>query len=368
MSTALASTAATPPKPETVAPEVIPIDLAATLDGFGSRLPEVLVPAPARDALVAFTRGLPPLFQWVMLEHRLTGPADARVDLLASLIDAGGPASSGARAAIGRTVASAAGHPALAGVRLLEPWCQGGDLAAVHVLWLEGDAPYGRVPLQMVSVDRRFWGPRDGPRPTPAEQVALAAAGYRHTFGAPHDAGILAGIERAIALLPASASAIFAASLRPRGVDVDRLFVEVPREGVLPWLAAIGWPGDRDAARAWLGDVVAPWEPAYLQVELGPGGVGPYLGIEPRQTGGMRSERRERRRFLERLVADGRTSADKVAALLAWEGEARVLGPGGARRELRSFHLKCVSTAGERPEVKAYLGFHYRPLAPGLVR
>jgi len=345
--------------PASASPPLVSFDLASAVERIGDAWPSALVAPSARESVVAFARGLPQVFHWVVLESRLTSDAPQQVDLLACIIDSGD-----ARAELVAGLELHGMHPGMAGAALLPRWARAeGDLAQVPVIWLEWDAPFMRVePLQLIGIEPRFWNPEAVrmTRPSPRTQTALAEAGYAASFRAAHDPGMLAQIEAAIAALPKTGTAIFSASLRPRGKEVDRLFVELPREAVVPWLAAIGWPGELSAARRWLHDTIAPWEPAYIQVELTARGPTAHLGIEPRQTSGALSERRERRAFLGRLVRDGRARADKVAALLAWEGTWRVESPAGPLAEVRTFHLKQVSQHGEAPEVKAYLGVHYR--------
>jgi hypothetical protein len=320
-----------------------------------ARWPEALVADEALAAVVRASEGLPACFHWLVLEVRLTGE-DSRVDLLASITDAPG-GRAGAAAAVG----SPAGLGPLASARpLLSAWSRPDTaLGEIHVLGFEWDAPFTGAPLQLLSVDPRFWGPVGARAPTPEEQVALAAAGHAACFGEPPPPSSLQRLRRAIAALPVEGRAIAAATLRPRGVARDRLFVGLPRAQVLPWLDAIEWPGDRAQVEAWLPRIVAAWEPAFLQIELAES-VTDYLGIEPRQTGRHPAEHRERRRFLERLGAEGRTSSEKIAAMTAWSRE--VDDPAG-RREVRSLHMKCVLFPGREPLVKGYLGLHFE--SPG---
>lgn len=362
-----ASRAAPSARPVTSVPAsaslpLVPFDIASTVERIGDAFPSTLIEPSARASLVSFARGLPPVFHWVVLESRLTSEAPQQVDLLACIIDGGS-----ARADLLAGLASHGTHPGLSQAALLPRWARSqGDLAHVPVLWLEWDAPFKRSePLQFIGIDPRFWHP-DAlrmRRPSARTQADLAGAGYAASFGVAPDPLVLARIEAAIDVLPRSSNAIFSWSLAPRGKQVDRLFVELAREEALPWLAAIGWPGDLEAAGLWLCDIIAPWEPAFIQVELTASGPTGHLGLEPRQTSGARSERRERRAFLDRLVASGRTRAEKVAALLAWEGTVRVDAPGGPLAEVRTFHLKHVTQNGEPPEVKAYLGVHYRAMS-----
>jgi hypothetical protein len=316
-----------------------PLDIAATLERLDADLPRVLVDTTARADLGRFARRLPPMFHWLLVETRLTERDRSEVDLLAAVV--------GER----ERCAELADAPALRAAPLVGTWARREDarLAGSHVLWLEWDAPFEReAPLQMVSLDPSFWGPRDATT-CAREQVEVAAAAHEATFGRPHDPRGLYRIEHAIAALPPAASALFSASLAPRGLDVDRLFVALPSTEAMAWLDAIGWPGDRGRAAALIRDMVASWEKVYLQVELTPAEVKPYLAVEHCQTGGTRSERRERRRFLDGLLRSGHTTAERVEALFAWEQSAR--------DDVRSFHLKSVLSADDIA-VKAYLGVH----------
>jgi hypothetical protein len=317
-----------------------------------ARWPEVLISRSALSAASRAAEGLPACFHWLVLEARLTGD-DQRVDMLASIVNA-----PGAREQVAAALADPEGLAGLEGARpLLTRWADPGrGLLAIHVLWFEWDAPFeAAVPLQLLSIDPRFWGPSDAPAPTPDEQVLLATAGHTACFGAEAPAATMACLRRAITALPRGGRAIAAATMRPRGVPRDRLFVGIPRAGVLPWLDAIGWAGDRAQVETWLPQVVAPWEPAFLQIEFADE-VSGYLGIEPRQTAGLAAEYRERRRFLERLRAEGLTSAANIEAVMGWASD--VIDTKG-RRELRSLHMKCVLLPGQAPLVKGYLGLHF---------
>ncbi len=326
--------------------------LPFALDGAirAARWPEALIAPDGLAAALRASEGLPACFHWLVLEARLTGD-DPSVDLLASVADV-----PGGRAGLATALASPAGIGRLAGARpLATAWATSRPaLAGINVLWFEWDAPFtAAAPFQLLFIDPRFWGPSDAPAPTLDEQVALAVAGRVACVGEPPSPGSQRCLRRAIAALPAGGRALAAATLRPRGRARERLFVGLPRPLVLPWLAAIGWPGDLARAEAWLVSAVAPWEPAYLQIEHAET-MTDYLGIEPRQTGTTLAEHRERRRFLDRLCAEGLTTAAKVEAMTGWSGT--IEAPD--RREVRSVHLKCVLSGDRPPLVKAYLGLH----------
>lgn len=329
----------------------LPLDLRAELQGAEQVYPRALLPLAGAGA-ARFAAGIPPVFRWMVLEGRLTGePRGA--DLLVALID--GP---GERARVAAEVEASA-HRSMEGIApLVRAWRDDPALEAAHVLWVEYDHPFERsTPLQMPSIDDAWWG--RGEHSTPAAQVTLAAAVYQGTFGEAHEPSILMALLRCIDALNRDGVALSTASLRPRGIQADRLFVQLPRHAVLPWLRRIGWPGDLAQAEVWLRRVVHPMEPASLQIEVDPA-VRPYLGIEPRQTRiGDRLQLEDRTRFLQWLVAEGRTDADRAQAVSDWQAAVPRTGPAGeALAERRTLHLKCVLGEQDEPEVKAYLGTH----------
>ncbi|MEZ4382602.1 MAG: hypothetical protein R3A79_14790 [Nannocystaceae bacterium] len=342
---------------------LVPFSIAAELEANRPLWPAALLPPDRVEAARAAASALPPIFHWVILEGRLTG-ADPRVDLMACLIDGPGVRDRVA-AALRRPQA-----PLLEDARpLLEAWARPAAHARrrcmerTPLLWLEWDAPFDRAPFQLPFIDRRFWGDPGAPAAGVDELVAMIADGYAATFAEPYPDVTLALFRRVITALPRGARALAAASLRPRGIPRERLFVSVPQPLVLAWLDAVGWPGERAPLRTWLPRIVAPWEEAFLQIELDPatGAVTGYLGVEPRQTELSLVERRERGRLFARLVADGLADPARVAAIEAWTGAPSRRGP---HRVVRSVHLKCVFQPAAPLEVKAYLGLHLRERGP----
>lgn len=320
-------------------------------------LPEVLISPEAFGAAATFVEDMPPIFHWGVLETRLIGDR-RRVDVLAAVVATGREEQE-----VGVHVRGERVHPSLAGAsRFLSTWARGdADLSDVKVIWLEWDAPFQRdaAPLQLPSIDPRFWGPPGTAAPTGEQQVASASASYAAIFGGPPPAAQMAGMRQMIAALPPSAEALAVASLRPRGLEVHRLFAGVPRGRVMGWLDAIGWPGDRTVLIPWLRAIVQSWEPAYLQVEVGDDGVTPYLGIEPQQSSSDPAALTHRWRFLDDLADRGDVDLAAVEAVKAWPG-TRVVDLGGAARvEHRSIHLKLVLQRDRPVDLKAYFGFHY---------
>ncbi|HFE47169.1 MAG TPA: hypothetical protein ENJ18_17060 [Nannocystis exedens] len=336
--------------------------LAREIDRQASFWPAALLPPEGVEAAKAAASTLPPVFHWLILEGRLTG-VDRSVDLMASIID-----SPGSREALALAL-KCTQSPLLEGARdLLSAWArpaahrQRTCMEHTPLLWLEWDAPYNRTPLQLPFIDRRFWGRGSAASQSPEELVQMIRGGYAATFGEAHHKATLSAFSRMICALPSDARTLAAASLRPRGLALDRLFASLPRDRVLPWLRAIGWPGDLDRVRRWLPRIVAPWEQAFLQIELDGDGPNAYLGIEPRQTEFGTVDRRERNRLLRHLIDTGLSDVHRVQAVEAWtrSPEAKGTGPRTGPRIVRSCHLKCVLRPNAATEVKAYLGLHLR--------
>ncbi len=338
--------------------ELMPFSLAREIKRHEPLWPAALLPPESVEAARVAASTLPPIFHWLVLEGRLTG-ADRRVDLMGSIID-----SPGSREALALAL-KCTQSPLLEGARpLLSAWARPAThrqqtcLENTPVLWLEWDAPYDRPPLQMPCIDRRFWGRTSATPCPPEELVQMIRAGYEATFGEPHSPATIAAFSRLIRALPRGARALAAASLRPRGITKDRLFAAVPQQQVLPWLHSIGWPGNRERVRRWLPRIVAPWEEAFLQVELDGDRPNAYLGIEPRQSELRAVDRRERKRLLQHLVDIGLSDVHRVKAIEAWTQSPGLAGSDP--RTVRSVHLKCVLRPDTAVEVKAYLGLHLR--------
>lgn len=322
---------------------LLSFDLASTIERLGEAWPRELVRPSDVAATAAFARTLAPAFHWLMLETRLTPRHGERVDMLASIVDQSG-ATALARGASVR------------GAPLVERWARRGDplLAEAHVLWLEWDAPFDAPPLQIASLDRRFWGAPGAPHSV-ARQVALYDAIHLASFGQSHDTRVLDRLGLVLGALAPHGTALFGASLAPRGRACDRLFVALPPARAMEWLRAVRWPGDQARAERWLASAIAPWEMAFLQIEITAEGLTPYLAIESRQTTGSRSERRARTAFLTRLVTSGQVPRARADAALGWMG----VSSSRTFEEVRSLHLKCALGEAEEVEVKAYLGVHH---------
>ena len=306
--------------------------------------------------LLAGAAGLPDVWHWAMLEARLAADAP-ELDLLACVSE-----REHGRRAVAGALAGPGGASCLAPLRaLLGAWAEArGRLASVPLVWIEWDRGELRQPLTWIGVDPGFFAGRAQAAPPrwigDVIDDAEALAG-----GRPLAPGLAASVARCAEALPEDGRILGAATLRPRGRDVLRLFVRLPRSGAVDWLARIGWSGDRPLAAWWIRQMTPAFLPTFVQIEVDDE-VRPYLAVEAPQTVDRFPERWHREGLLRSFIAAGLASADKVDTLLSWPGIHRMPGSaGGAAHELcRSFHLKLVIDPAGACEVKAYLGAQRR--------
>jgi hypothetical protein len=324
------------------------------LSPFHGLLAPGLTDEPALRRLLADAAGLPDVWHWAMLETRLGADAP-ELDLLACVSE-----REDGRRALGEALT--AQPSALAPLRaVLGAWSEARDrLAAVPLIWIEWDRGDLRSPLIWLGVDPGFFAGAAAAAPVgwisavvgDAEVLAGAAA---------LSAALTATLARCAEALPEDGRILGAASLRPRGRELLRLFVRLPRSGAVDWLTRIGWSGDRALAAWWIRQMTPAFMPAFVQIEVDEQ-VRPYLAVEAPQTVDRFPERWHREGLLRSFIAAGLATADKVDTLLSWPGIARLPdNDGSAAHELcRSFHLKLVIDPAGPCEVKAYLGAQRR--------
>lgn len=299
------------------------MDLAQALGEL--HLPSAIVPAADHDRLVEAARGLPVIWECACVESRLS--PGTPVDLLAAAADS-----------VGR-VEGAWPCPV---PPELQAWIEDPDMGPVPQVWLEwDDARAQHPPLFWWGVDPALY---DRARPAPtADWPAELGRRLGATEGVQ---AVLRDIGRLV-LPEGRARGICHLSVREK--PVWRIFVELGRERLRPFLEALSWPGDIDRiAREWV-KAVPLNEPGFLQLEFDEGGLGPYLALEARETNRWFGNAGPRRRWMEHLATMGLIRPDQADALLAWPD------PKDDRWE-RRFHLKLVMAPGP-PQLKAYLGF-----------
>lgn len=330
-----------------------PIEL---LSPFRGLLSPGLADDGALRRLLAGAAQLPHVWHWTMLETRL-GAEAAELDLLACVSERDDGRRSLAAALTREAGALGPLHALLAAWGHAE-----GRLAAAPLIWIEWDRGDLRQPLIWVGVDPGFFAGRTH-APAPAWIPELMGDVEAIGGGAPLSAGMCAALTRCAEALPEDGRILGAASLRPRGRDVLRLFVRLPRSrsGAVDWLTRVGWSGDRKLASWWIRQMTPAFVPAFVQIEVD-ADVGSYLAIEAPQTVDRFPERWHRESLLRSFIAAGLATENKVDSLLSWPGVARLPADAGeAAHELcRSFHLKLVLDPSGPCEAKAYLGAQRR--------
>jgi len=304
-----------------------------------------LLPNDVRDRLAAFAEGLPDVFTWCVVEFRLA-PDEPEVDLLLAITDH----VVGGRAACATSLQSGPVQALSSSRNLLAAWCEGrGALDAVGSMWLEWDCPWRdpHPPIELIALTPALSSRRPAQR-TPHAILAEATA----AVGAPPlPADWFTHLDMVARALPVQGLLMYAASLRPRGVEALRLFVAMPREQVAEFLDRAGQPGDRAEQVAGTTRMVREHETTYLQLEVDSVGLRPYFAVEPPQVELLGGHVAARTRTLEDLAADGWVDAARSRALMAWcDGVQDADGI----LTTRTIHLKAV-LRDQGPQVKGYL-------------
>lgn len=332
--------------------------------GFGWRsagaliarhLPSCLVVEEEQKALFAFAEELPGSWHWGMFETRLD-PQARRTDLLAALVQC-----AQTRHEIQETFSSG-GHPALDAARgTLEAWSSedGSSFARSPNLWFEWDHDRPEAPaLQWLCLSPDFFD-RTQSALTTKQTVSLSEQFMR---SAP-ELNVRAAsrtLECLANALPQGGKLMSFSSLRPRGRDICRAFVRLPKGTLVDWLRTVDWSGDFHALEKVLPTFEVEGEDHFLQVEFAEN-VGPYLGLELAQTERGFPRRKAREEWLDYAVREGWTNEEKARAVLDWHGTTPCTLPGEIPvKLLRSFHLKLALLPNRAPEAKAYLGFYFR--------
>jgi hypothetical protein len=154
-----------------------------------------------------------------------------------------------------------------------------------------------------------------------------------------------------------------------RSSDRARLYASLPKEGVVEYLARIGWQGpstELEATVTWFGRYV---DEVVLCFDVG-ATIGPRVGIEGYLDDRLSAGRQGRwRPLLEALERRGLCTAAKRQALLGWHGWAwRTLPHELWRTPIARLisHVKLVHDSGRDLEAKGYVGFtHLRGATDG---
>lgn len=178
---------------------------------------------------------------------------------------------------------------------------------------------------------------------------------------------LLGHFERCLRALPEGAVVQYAGLMLSRGGDTVRfVFADVAEPDLPAFLSTIGWPERADDLLEKLRAVTTSPEgerlhrgASTLQVDIGPAGILPRIGLEYQLDRSRQVERGiEERSFLERLVARSLCSAEKLEALLELPGRTlstwRDLCLVGHSRQVH--HVKLIIDSAGLSEAKAYYG------------
>jgi hypothetical protein len=135
----------------------------------------------------------------------------------------------------------------------------------------------------------------------------------------------------------------------------------VPKEQFLPYLRQVGWRGEFAALEMLLNTFASATDAIRFDLCVD-ALIAPRIGIEF-LSGPQPPNQTARQQLLTQLVDAGLCTAEKRAAVEAWEGDLRVIYPQQSwpTRIRRSWYIKVVYQPDQALEAKAYLGF-----APGL--
>lgn len=289
-------------------------------------------------------------WECVFCERRLDG-RDPRVDVMGALCERAQGTGWPPGLASGELLAD---DPVLRrwGIAAAEP-----D-AAAPMLWFEWDMPGGspRAPLASVCVSNAIVGDlavRRAPSERGARQRLYGeiAATLLSTGRAPAWREALARVTDA---LGERNGLLHIAGLLPRGAERLRLAAWVEARTLVPWLRAIGWPGETDDLPAALFRIAPPFQRIGVQIELCPE-VGPYLALEAPE---LRSEEGGRR-APDRLGELGRLAPiadDVVADFARWPGVGELVVDGEATPVLRHAYVKLTREGRGAWSAKGYFG------------
>jgi len=230
--------------------------------------------------------------------------------------------------------------------------------AAAPMLWFEWDMPGGspREPLASICVSNAILGDLAARR-APTEREARHRL-YGEIAATLLPAGRSAGWREALArvtdALGKRSGLLHIAGLLPRGSERLRLAVWVEARTLVPWLRAIGWPGETDDLPTALFRIAPPFQRVGVQIELCPE-VGPYLALETPELRSEEDGRRATRRIGE-LGGLAPIADDAVADFARWPGVGELVVDGEPMPVLRHAYVKLTREGRGAWSAKGYFG------------
>jgi hypothetical protein len=334
-----------------------------------------LVSPATRQRLLAFAERHPELGQTQYLECRLAQEGPAQVDLLVSA------ATTFERTFLDANMAAGAGGPPAFWpiLRFVEAWASPSSPLhrAVPVAWLEFDHmdrdpdPVANVGVCLAPAYLDPFAPL--PRQPASDMLVTVLETLRVIRRHAATADELASFQRCLGRLPEGARWIHLSVMAARSPLELKLYGAFPTATVLPYLAQVGWAGDRAA----VADLLAIYCPdartaGMVYVDL------PVTGMLTSETAGLgvvfsQQQLRTgndpdpgRRALLDQMVIRGLCSPDEREALARWPGQ-REGGPDAFRLD-RWLDIKLAHRPRQPLLGKAYLGFAGRDLSSRALR
>ncbi|MCY1058941.1 hypothetical protein [Nannocystis sp. SCPEA4] len=329
------------------------------LAAVAPHVPAELV-APARfEAIAAWSRRLPPAFNWLGFECRLAD-GDPRIDFAGCC-----EAWDGGRDQLVRALAAEPGLCAPGPAALVREWSQDPVLKDSPSVWLEFDFDGAGPPASFAflcldpACANTFRAHRGAERPAMAALLAAAERGSTLLLGHAPSAMCIDSLRRAAEALPASGRALHVAATPHRGVDDLRVHVALLARDVPAWLRRIEWPGEIAAVERALAVIGDEFRQVGVQVAIGDR-LRPLLGLEAYVARGPSDFPAWQRTFAA-LAEEGACDPAKTRALLDWWGHATVSLPGAPWRVAihRQFYVKVI-IEGDRLQAKGYLAIFPR--------
>ncbi|MDB5361030.1 MAG: prenyltransferase and squalene oxidase repeat domain protein [Rhodospirillales bacterium] len=269
--------------------------------------------------------------------------------------------------------------------RFLQAWANGHAFGALFKnIYLEHDLPEGddhraRVPGIFLDVHNRSRDPQ-----ARAKREALIVEAIVWLRGG-LEAEAAAKLARCFEAAARVGSVGHIGLMLGREGGAIRVNIkDLDRDGLLPLLEAIGWPGDRTAALHAFTRMLDEVDLVTVALDLDGGDWRPSLGVEA-FINRQRADDPRWRRLFEFLVDEGLCTATEAQALLSFAGTiipgtstptwpaswavAAMLAPrdhlASFRRELT--HVKLTLDGKGGRQAKAYLGAHHEWLLPPML-
>jgi hypothetical protein len=346
--------------------------LAETLRLIEPYVPAQLVAPELFARIKTVAAQLPDAMSAYFLECRL-GPEASQVDFLTCITALNGARQVLAEQDIAAVLPSRLLTQPLWG-RIYEFWKQWADPASplyeqIPLTWLEFEQLDGQQPTMPLAcptfcLDREILQRKhplnsaNGYNPQQGYQVAEVALEY--LLGQPLSPLIKKNLLACFEALPPGGRIIHLGSMQTRQPPVLKVYGLLPRQGLLAYLAAIGWPG----SPAEIENILTTFGPttAIARPDLALGAsILPRMGLEFSHPASPQDDQTQQR-LLNQCVAAGLCTPEKRDALLTWPGSSRETfsrfsWPVRLRRWL---DLKIVYQPDQLLEAKAYLGFSPR--------